>query len=278
MHGGRHRLHGRGRRRDRRARRGRGRPVGGDRRRRRHAGRARRPRHAAPRGRAAAARSRARPRHHAAPGRARLGGRLGQGRRSAGATPLDAERERRRRAASSCGIATEGRRPPRADCAVLVDGAAVGDRHQRQLLAGARPRHRPGLHAARHRDRHRGRRRRARHRRSPGTSWRRRSSPSADQLGACGGAALLRRRPFCRRGLLGRSTFFAVEPSWPCAFFAVVFVPVALAAGCSGGRSSASRRRRDGAALASPAIGAAAAVDAGRRRPSIARHAEQPAG
>ena len=43
------------------------------------------------------------------------------------------------------GLAVEGRRPPRAEQAVLVDGQPGRRRHQRQLLAGARPRHRPGL-------------------------------------------------------------------------------------------------------------------------------------
>ena len=127
VHRGRHRLHRRGRRRDRRARRRRRRRCGtAHRRRRRRAGRARRPRHAAARGRPAAARSRARPRHHAAAGRAGLGGRAGTRRTSGVAHALVAERERgidRR----LVGIATEGRRPPRAGCAVLVDGAAVGE-------------------------------------------------------------------------------------------------------------------------------------------------------
>ena len=71
--------------------------VGGDRRRRRSARRPRRARHAAPRGRAAAARQRARTRDHAAAGRPRVGGRVGQGRRSAAARRSAAEREAGRR-------------------------------------------------------------------------------------------------------------------------------------------------------------------------------------
>ena len=65
-----------------------------------------------------------------------------------GREPLAAERERGV-ARVLRGIATDGRRPPRADCEVRVDGEVVGDAHQRQLLAGARPRHRPRLPPAR---------------------------------------------------------------------------------------------------------------------------------
>ena len=126
VHRRRHRLHGRAGRRDRRAGRRRGRPVGGDRRRRRRAGRARRPRHAAAGGRPAAARPRARPGHHAAAGRAGLGGGVGQA-----GVPRPRGAARRARAPASprhlVGIATEGRRPPRAGCAVLVDGEPVGE-------------------------------------------------------------------------------------------------------------------------------------------------------
>ena len=64
-----------------------------------------------------------------------------------GREALDAEREPGV-ARHLVGIATEGRRPPRAECAVLVDGDPVGDGHERQLLAGARARHRPRLRPA----------------------------------------------------------------------------------------------------------------------------------
>ncbi len=80
VRGRRHRLHGRGRCRDRRAERGRARSVGGDRRCGRHAGRPRCARHAATRGRPAAARPRAGCRHHHVASRARLGRGLVEGR------------------------------------------------------------------------------------------------------------------------------------------------------------------------------------------------------
>ena len=102
-------------------------------------------------------------RHHLAAGWARMGRGLVEGRVpwSRGAR---CRTTRRASAGVLMGIATEGRRPPRADCAVLVDDQPVGRGHQRQLLAGARARHRPGVHAADHRGRHRGGRRRPRHR------------------------------------------------------------------------------------------------------------------
>ena len=65
-----------------------------------------------------------------------------------GKAALEAERERGV-ARRLRGIATEGRRPPREGCTVLIDGDAGRHGHQRQLLARARPRHRPGLPAAR---------------------------------------------------------------------------------------------------------------------------------
>ena len=126
LHGRRHRLHGRAGRRDRRPGGGGratcGRPSSAP----ASAGRARRPRHAAAGGRAAAARPRARPGHHAAAGRAGLGRGVGQA-----GVPRPRRAGRRARAPASrrhlVGIATEGRRPPRAECAVLVDGDVVGE-------------------------------------------------------------------------------------------------------------------------------------------------------
>ena len=54
------------------------------------------------------------------------------------------------------GIATEGRRPPRAECScVLIDGEQVGEVDQRQLLTRARARHRARVPAARPRRGHR---------------------------------------------------------------------------------------------------------------------------
>jgi aminomethyltransferase len=58
-----------------------------------------------------------------------------------GRGPLAAERERGI-ARRLRGIAIEGRRPAREGSRVLVDGADVGARHERQLLADARARHR----------------------------------------------------------------------------------------------------------------------------------------
>ena len=119
--------------------------VAGDHRRRGRAGRPRRPRHAAPRGRrcrctatsSAPASPRCRP------------GSAGSWRgRKDEFRGRERARGRARPAASPAllrGIATDGRRPPRAELPVLVDGAVVGRGHERQLLAGARPRHRPRL-------------------------------------------------------------------------------------------------------------------------------------
>ena len=61
-----------------------------------------------------------------------------------GREPLLAERERgvSRRLR---GLSVEGRRPPRADQVVLVDGSRGRRRHQRQLLTDARARHRAGV-------------------------------------------------------------------------------------------------------------------------------------
>ena len=58
-----------------------------------------------------------------------------------GREPLAAERERGV-ARVLRGIATDGRRPPRADCEVLVDGAAVGVLTSGNFSPGARPRDR----------------------------------------------------------------------------------------------------------------------------------------
>ena len=89
-------------------------------------------------------------RHHAAAGRARLGGALGQGR-------LPRPRRPRRREGARASPAGCGASPPRAAARpgraspVLIDGDAGGRGHQRQLLPHPRPRHRPGLPAARRR-------------------------------------------------------------------------------------------------------------------------------
>ena len=112
--------------------------VGGGARHRGCTRRARRPRHAAARGRPAAARPRARSRASPRSRPVWAGWWRGTSRAASGAaTPLVAEREqgvaRRLR-----GLAVEGRRPPRAEQAVLVDGAPGGRGHQRQLLADAR--------------------------------------------------------------------------------------------------------------------------------------------
>ena len=149
VHRRRHRLHRRGRRRDRGAR-PRPRPRSGGRcwpPAWRPAGLGARDTlrlEAAP----AAARPRARPRHHPAAGRAGLGGGVDEAGRSAAGTRW---RPSGSAGVTGClrGIATEGRRPPRAECPVRIDGAAVGGDDQRQLLARARPRHRARLPAAR---------------------------------------------------------------------------------------------------------------------------------
>ena len=54
------------------------------------------------------------------------------------------------------GIATEGRRPPRAECPVVVGGQVAGETTSGNFSPGARPRHRPGLPAAGRRGRRRG--------------------------------------------------------------------------------------------------------------------------
>ena len=179
--------------------------VGRDPRRRRPPAGLGRARHAAARGRAAAARPRARPRHHAAAGRAGLGRGLGEGRvpwssragapsRPRGvAPPLDGDHHRRSP-------------PPRADarCSSTID--AGRHRDQRQLLAGARPWHRPRVHAARHRGRAPRSSSTFAAQACRATSCRRPSSPSAEP----------------RSALLGRCLLGA--PSWSAgAFFAAAF-------------------------------------------------------
>ena len=176
---------------------------------------------------------------------------------------LAAERERGV-ARRLVGIATEGRRPPRAECAVLVDGDAGRRGDERQLLAGARPRHRPRLPAAR-------RSRPARRSRSTSAaprcrarSWPRRSSPPLTQR-LDGSAERLAAGLLARRSLLAPAAFFAG------AFFAGAFFAAAF---------SRRRRRRppavgasDRGAAPSPAAGDVA----GRVIPGM-RSAEQPAG
>ena len=82
------------------------------------------------------------------------------------ATSAAVPRSRSNRPAASIaclrGIATEGRRPPREGCAGTRRRRAGWRRHQRQLLARARPRHRARVPAARGRRRRRGRGRRPR--------------------------------------------------------------------------------------------------------------------
>ena len=68
-----------------------------------------------------------------------------------GRTPLGGRTGARRAPAGSAASSIEGRRPPRAEQAVLVDGDAGRRGHERQLLTGARPRHRAGLRPARRR-------------------------------------------------------------------------------------------------------------------------------
>ena len=82
---------------------------------------------------------------------------------SGAARPLAAERER---GVDAHAAGPRGRGPPPArgpTRPVLVDGEAVGRGHQRQLLADARPRHRPGLPAPGRRGGRRGGHRRPRH-------------------------------------------------------------------------------------------------------------------
>ena len=120
LRGGRHRVHGRGRRRVRRPHRGRAPDFwqavldAGV-----AAGRSRRARHPPPRGGAAPARPRARPGHHAPASGAGLGGGLGQGPTSGAARALERERAAgpRRRLR---GLVAEGRQPPRDGAAVLA--------------------------------------------------------------------------------------------------------------------------------------------------------------
>ena len=129
----RHRLHGRGGRRDRRAQRRRHRPVVGHHSRRHHAGRARRARHAAPRGRAPAARPRARSRHHQPAGRPRLGRGLVEGRlpRPQGAGGR-ARRGRRHASSLASPRTAAARRGPTATC------SSTGNRSARSPAATSR--------------------------------------------------------------------------------------------------------------------------------------------
>ncbi len=209
----RHRLHRRGRGRDRRAGRRRRADLGRAARRGHRAGRPRCPRHAAARSRAAAARARAGPGHHPAAGRARLGGGVGEGRRSAAAPRCSAERERGVHR-HLVGIATEGRRPPRAECAVARSTARWSARSpaatSRRCSATASPSAscRPSVGAGTA-----GQHRRARHpaggsrRRDPvrAPADQRISAPNVLRAAACFLARrLLRRRRFLAGALLGR--------------------------------------------------------------------------
>ena len=175
----RHRLHGRGRRRDR-----------GARRRRRDLWEASRGAASCPPASAPATRCDSRPAlplhgHELGPGitppagRARLGGRLGQGRVPRPRGARGGTRARRRRACSR-GVATEGRRPPRAGCAVLVDGSRVGvvtsGNYSPVLEHGIAL----GVPAARRRRRHRRGDRRPRRGAARPSRRRRRSSPSVE--------------------------------------------------------------------------------------------------
>ena len=102
----------------------------------------------APRGGAAAARPRARPRHHAAAGRPRVGRGLGQAER----LPRSGRAGRRARPRRGSEAPGPGRRgtPTAPRRAGRAGRRATGRRgHQRQLLAGARPRHRAGVPAPR---------------------------------------------------------------------------------------------------------------------------------
>ena len=151
LHRRRHRLHRRGRRRDRGARR-----VGAvDCGERSSTPASRRPGSAhatrcASRAAPAAARSRARTRDHARSRPVWAGWSRGTSRPSSVATRSIAERDRgiRRRLV---GIATDGRRPAACRVLGLIDRRRRRRRgDQRQLLAGARPRDRTGVRAARH--------------------------------------------------------------------------------------------------------------------------------
>ena len=80
----------------------------------------------------------------------RLGGRVGQGRLPGLRTAAGRARARRQPRRLR-GLEVDGRRPPRADCPVLIDGDAGRRRDQRKRVADAAARHRTGLPAARRR-------------------------------------------------------------------------------------------------------------------------------
>ena len=162
-----------------------------------------------------------------------------------------ARRARRRRVDRHLvGIATEGRRPPRADCAVLVDGETVGVVTSGNFSPVLGHGIALALPAAGRQRGHRGERRRARQRPARHRSCRRRSS-AADRSAASSP------RPSSSPAALrfGRRLLRRV-PSSAGAFFA------GLGAGAGGGGAGARRRR-------------------GRRRPAgqcRGADAEQPAG
>ena len=152
LHRGRHRLHGRGRRRDRRARRGGGRLW-----------RAILAAGMSPAGLGARDTLRLEAAlplhgHELGPGITPLQAGLGwvvswTKPTFRGKDALAAERERGVHRLLR-GLSTEGRRPPRAECVVLHRRRRGGGDHQRELLARPRPRHRAGLPPAHGRGRH----------------------------------------------------------------------------------------------------------------------------
>ncbi len=71
---------------------------------------------------------------------------------SGAAQALEAERREGRAAAGWSGLATEGRQPPRQGATVIDGRPAGGHGDQRELLAHAGPRHRPGLRGQPRRD------------------------------------------------------------------------------------------------------------------------------
>ena len=252
------------------------------------------PRHAPARSRPSPARPRARSGHHLAAGGARLGGGLGQ------AEFRGREAARAERATGIArrlfGLATDGRRPARAGCAVSIDGVGRRRGDQRQLLADARAWHRVRVPAARHGA---GRRRwwstcaasalRA-------TWWPRRSSAErlSDRSTASpsardavdffaverGGFArrLLRRRLLGRRRLL--AVVFAGRLSWPPTSW-----PRPSSSGCVAVRpppadAAAGQGSCRAMAVSPRARGRRRPVGAGRgeRRAGEAEAAEEPAG
>ena len=157
----------------------------------------------------------------------------------------------RRRARARASPAASSASPPRAaarrgpSAPVLVDGEVVGVGHERQLLAGARPRHRArrscrptsksaptvGDRRARH----------AARRAGGGDAVRRQALTVSDAERPLGAACFARRRAW--PGAFFAAAFFAAASSWR-GFFAAVFFAAAVPLGARGVR----RRRRRGAA------------------------------